>query len=54
NVIPFWLSGTTRLKDLIPICPSHHHDIHEGHRTLRLRNGRLIDDQGWTRQPAAA
>ena len=47
HVIPWWLSGLTRLADLVPLCTSCHHDLHEGHRTLRLRDSRLIDDHGW-------
>ena len=48
HVLPWWLSHRTRQRDLIPLCTSCHHDLHEGHRTLRLRDGRLIDDHGWT------
>ena len=47
HVEPWWRSGCTRLCDLVPLCASCHHDLHEGHRTLRLRDGRLIDDHGW-------
>ena len=51
HVIPWRLSHLTRLQDLIPLCASCHHDIHEGHRTLRLRDGRHIHDHGWTTSP---
>lgn len=44
---PFWKSGETVLKDLVPICEHHHHDVHDGHKTLRLRDGRLLDEWGW-------
>ncbi len=54
HVIPWWLSGLTRLHDLVPLCTSCHHDLHEGHRTLRLRDHRLIDDHGWTTTVSAA
>ncbi|MCW2607314.1 MAG: hypothetical protein JWO60_2007 [Frankiales bacterium] len=47
HVEPFNLSGQTRLADLAPLCEHHHHDVHEGHKTLRLRDGRRIDDRGW-------
>ncbi len=47
HVIPWWLSKITRLKDLAPLCPHHHHDIHEGQRTLRLRDSRHIGPTGW-------
>jgi hypothetical protein len=52
HVIPWWLSKITRLKDLAPVCEHHHHDIHEGNRTLRLRDGRHISPLGWTDRPA--
>ena len=51
HVVPWWLSRITRLRDLAPICDSHHHDIHEGRRTLRLRDGRYINPTGWTDHP---
>jgi hypothetical protein len=51
HVIPWWLSKITRLKDLAPLCDQHHHDVHEGHRTLRLRDGRYIDPFGWADGP---
>ena len=54
HVLPWWLSGLTRLSDLVPLCASCHHDLHEGHRTLRLRDGRLIDDHGWVETVRAA
>ena len=56
HVIPWWLSHLTRLTDLVPLCSSCHHDLHEGRRTLRLRDRRLIDDHGWVSavQEAAA
>jgi hypothetical protein len=47
HVRPWWLTGRTRLDDLIPLCKGNHHDVHDGHRTLRLRDGRLIDEHGW-------
>jgi hypothetical protein len=47
HVVPWWLSQLTRLRDLVPLCAGCHHDLHEGHRTLRLRDRRLIDHHGW-------
>ncbi len=47
HVRPWWLSRETILKDLIPLCAGCHHDVHDGHRTLRLKDGRLIDEHGW-------
>ncbi len=54
HVIPWWLSKQTVLKDLIPICTPDHRDLHEHHRTLRLKDGRLIDELGWVAEQAAA
>ncbi len=51
HVIPWWLSKITRLKDLAPLCEHHHHDIHEGKRTLRLRDSRHIGPLGWIDAP---
>jgi hypothetical protein len=25
----------------------HHHDVHDGHERLRLRDGRVLDEWGW-------
>ena len=50
----WWRTLHTRLADLVPICRTHHHDVHEGHRTLRLRDGRLIGPDGWAREHDAA
>ncbi len=46
-------SGTTSLHDTVWICPRHHHDLHTGKRTLRLRDSRCINENGWTDGPAA-
>jgi hypothetical protein len=53
HVIPWWLSRTTRLRDLLPLCEHDHRALHEDHRTLRLKDGRHIDELGWTKIPAA-
>ena len=44
---PFWKARLTALKDLVPLCRHHHHDVHDGHQKLRLRDGRVIDEWGW-------
>lgn len=51
HAAPWWLTHRTRLADLVPLCPSSHHDLHEGGRTLRLRDGRHINPTGWTQGP---
>ena len=54
HVRPWWQTGRTTLEDLVPLCKSNHHDLHDGHRTLRLRDGRLIDENGWVDRLGAA
>ncbi len=54
HVVPWWLAKQTVLKDLAPLCEHCHHDLHEGRRTLRLRDGRWIDERGWARQALSA
>ena len=54
HVEPFWLTGHTRLRDMIPACEHCHRDLHDGHRTLRLRDGRLINEFGWIRACSTA
>ena len=44
---PWWKTLVTVLKDLVPLCTHHHHDVHDGHKVLRLRDGRLLDEWGW-------
>jgi hypothetical protein len=52
HVRPWWKTGRTELGDLVPLCKGNHHDVHDGHRTLRLRDGRLIDENGWAEEAA--
>lgn len=47
HVRPWHLTGRTKLGDLIPLCTGNHHDLHDGRRTLLLRDGRRIDENGW-------
>jgi hypothetical protein len=49
----FAKSGTTSFFDTVMFCESSHHDIHEGGKTLLLKDGRLLNADGWVR-PAAA
>ena len=49
---PWWLTRRTRLRDLVPYCDGCQHDLHEGGKTLKLRNGRWIGPTGWTSPPA--
>ena len=47
HVEPWWKTRRTTLKDLLGVCDWCHHDVHDGHRTLLLRDGRLINENGW-------
>ncbi|HUR14494.1 MAG TPA: DUF222 domain-containing protein [Mycobacteriales bacterium] len=47
HVIGHALAGRTSLGETVMACPTLHHDLHAGKRTIRLRNGRLIDENGY-------
>ena len=44
---------TTSLHDTVWTCQRCHHDLHTGHKTLRLRDGRWLNEHGWTHPPTA-
>ena len=44
-------TGRTSLNDTVWICDRHHHDLHTGHKTLRLRDRRWLHQDGWTDRP---
>ncbi|MDX6200319.1 MAG: hypothetical protein QOJ79_3470 [Actinomycetota bacterium] len=46
-------SKTTSFYDTVMFCPGSHHDLHEGGKTLLLKDGRLLGPDGWVRQVAA-
>jgi hypothetical protein len=39
--------GQTQLEESLPLCDRAHHDLHTGKKLLRLRDGRLIDENGY-------
>ncbi|MCU1589410.1 MAG: hypothetical protein JWP11_666 [Frankiales bacterium] len=49
----FARSKTTSFFDTVMFCDRSHHDLHEGGKTLRLKDGRLLSPDGWVRQVAA-
>lgn len=53
HVSPYATGGATRLDDTALLCESTHHDLHEGGKTIRLKDGRLIGPHGWVTQQAA-
>ena len=47
-------SHTTSFYDTVMLCETCHLDLHEGGKTLRLRDGRLLNEDGWMAQIHAA
>jgi hypothetical protein len=47
HVIGHAIAGKTSLGETLMICPTLHHDLHTGKRTIRLRNGRLLNEHGY-------
>jgi hypothetical protein len=45
--------GLTALEETVWLCEHDHHNVHEGRHTLLLRDGRYLDEQGFTRAPRA-
>jgi hypothetical protein len=39
--------GQTSLDETILACPTLHQDLHLRKKTIRLRDGRLLSEQGW-------
>jgi len=50
---PYARSKTTSFYDTVMFCGRSHHDVHEGGKTVRLKDGRLLNEDGWVRQIAA-
>ena len=53
HTIPWHQVRQTALEETVPICHRTHHHLHSGRHTVRLRDGRLLDEQGWVRADAA-
>jgi hypothetical protein len=51
HLIGHAVAGRTSLGETLLVCPTLHHDLHTGKRTLRLRNGRLINEHGYLDNP---
>lgn len=47
HVQRFAEDGLTWLEDTVMICDTLHHDLHAGGRTVLLRDGRRLREQGW-------
>ena len=48
---PWHATRPTSLADSVPLCDSTHHDVHEGERTIRLRDGRWLSPTGFVDGP---
>lgn len=48
---PWHTSGVTAYAESVPLCESTHRELHEGRRTVRLRDGRTLSPQGWVAAP---
>jgi hypothetical protein len=49
---PWARCRTTSLYDTVLVCEQSHHDLHTGGHTLRLKDGRWLNEHGWTHGPA--
>ena len=47
HVIKHAIAGRTSLTETLLACPTLHHDLHTGKKTIRLRDGRLINENGF-------
>jgi hypothetical protein len=47
----FSKGGRTSLDESLPLCEAGHQDLHEGKKTLRLRDGRYLNENGFTTAP---
>jgi len=46
HLIRYVDGGTTSLEETVLACPTLHHDLHSGKLTVRLRDGRLVNEHG--------
>lgn len=47
HVHGYAIDGTTSFEETVMFCDTSHHDIHEGKKTIRLRDGRYLNERGW-------
>jgi hypothetical protein len=47
---PWAATGTTSCNQAVMFCEQTHHHLHTGH-TIRLRDGRLLNEHGWVDPP---
>ena len=51
HVLGFAEDQITSLEESILLCDRLHTDLHTGWRTVQLRDGRWLDEKGWTTEP---
>lgn len=51
HVLGYAEDQVTCLDETLPVCEVLHRDLHEGHRTVRLRDGRYVNEHGFTDAP---
>lgn len=54
HVRPYAVGRETSLLDTALVCESTHHDLHEGGKTIRLKDGRRLCATGWVDEGCAA
>ena len=50
---PYAVNPVTSLDDAVYFCAVTHHDVHEGGKTIRLKDGRRLNADGWVADLAA-
>lgn len=43
---------TTSLSGTVLLCEQTHHDLHEGPMTIKLKDGRHLNPNGWANGPS--
>lgn len=52
HVLGYAEDQITSLDETLPVCETLHRDLHEGHRTVRLRDGRYVNEHGFVDRPS--
>ena len=47
HVDAFSAHGTTSHRETVLLCPASHRDVHEGGKTIQLKDGRWLNAAGW-------
>jgi len=47
HATPYAIDPVTSLADTVLLCDVSHHDLHEGERNVRLKDGRVLTPTGW-------